>query len=54
MKQFIEKNKERRKLIKQGFKQVHLCYNHLSNYWIVLIYSKEFIQKRFKSFEIVI
>jgi len=54
MKQFIEKNKERRKLIKQGFKNCYLCYNYLSGYYKVLLFSKEFIQKRFKIFEIVI
>lgn len=32
-----------------------LCYNFMSNYYIVFLYSKDFIQKKFsKSFEIII
>ena len=46
--------KEHKQLIKQGFNP-SLCYNFLSNYYIVFLYSKEFIQKNFsKSFEIII
>lgn len=55
MKKLSKAVKERRKLIRQGFKDVYLCYNFLSNYYIVFLYSKDFIQKKFsKSFEIII
>lgn len=55
MKKFCEAIKERNKLIKQGFPNVYLTYNFLSNYYTVMLFSKQFIEKKFsKSFEIVI
>lgn len=55
MKKLHKAIKERNKLIKQGFKNVYITYNFLSNYYSVMLFSKEFIQKKFsKSFEIII
>lgn len=55
MKKLNKAIKERNKLIKQGFKNVYIVYNFLYHYYSVMLFSKEFIQKKFsKSFEIII
>lgn len=55
MKKFCEAIKERKKLIKQGFKNVFITYNFLSNYYTVMLFSREFIEKKFnKTHEIIL
>jgi hypothetical protein len=50
MKKLHKAIKERKQLLKQGFKNVYIVYNYLSNYYQVMLFSKQFIENKFNKF----